>query len=138
MHRSIDDTKAFLEFSDLEWERWPAGPFLIFSLADGELLGSTGLGFDLPHRASTGYVLAKDSWGQGIATEAVQAICKTASDLAVKRLFAHCHPDHRASRRVLEKAGFELEGTLRRYSEFPNLEPGVARDVVCYSCIPDD
>ena len=135
MHRSIDDTKAFVEFSESQWKRWPAGPFLIFDRSDGELLGSTGLGFELPHRASTGYVLARNYWGNGYATEALVAMRDTASGLGVVRLFAYCHPDHRPSARVLEKAGFTLEGTLRRYCEFPNLELGVAKDVVCYSCI---
>jgi ribosomal-protein-alanine N-acetyltransferase len=41
-HRSIEDTWAFLEFSDSQWQRWPAGPYLICSLSNGELLGSTG------------------------------------------------------------------------------------------------
>lgn len=133
-HRSLEDTRAFLELSDAEWERWPAGPFLILSLADGALLGSTGLAFEQPQCASTGYVLAKDAWGQGIATEAVMAMRETATSLGVTRLYACCHPQHRASRRVLEKAGFELEGRQRRRLEFPNLAAGVAQDVVCYAC----
>src|SRR6185436_9883947 len=62
-HRSVADTKAFLAFSESEWDRWPAGPYLIRSSADGRLLGGTGLGFDRPDEAATGYVLAADSWG---------------------------------------------------------------------------
>jgi len=134
-HRTIEDTHAFLEFSDSEWRSWPAGPYLIYSLSDGELLGSTGLGFEQPKCASTGYVLAKDSWGKGFATEALLAMRKTAQDLSVERLYAHVHPQHHASRRVLEKSGFELEGTLRQSMEFPHLEAGVKQDVVCYSWV---
>ncbi len=74
MHTSLDDTHAFLDFSDAEWDRWPAGPYLICSLADGSLLGSTGLAFEVPFRATTGYVLARDSWGQGFATEVLLAM----------------------------------------------------------------
>ena len=133
MHNSIDDTRAFLEFSDAEWDRWPAGPYLICSLTDGSLLGSTGLAFEVPFRATTGYVLARDSWGQGYATEALIAMRNLAADLGVERLYAMCHPEHRPSRHVLEKGGFEFEGTLRRFSEFPNLQPGVAQDVVSYA-----
>lgn len=136
MHNSIEDARAFIDFSESEWARWPAGPFLICSLAEGSLLGGTGLRFEKPHRASTGYVLARHAWGWGFATEAVLAMRRVAADLAVTRLFAHCHPDHRASRRVLKKAGFELEGRLRQHSEFPNLQPGVVQDVLCYSCVP--
>jgi len=135
MHTSIDDTRAFLEFSDAEWARWPAGPYLICSGADGSLLGSTGLAFEASFRATTGYVLAKDSWGQGFATEALLAMRQMAADLGVERLYALCHPEHQPSRRVLEKGGFEFEGTLRRFSEFPNLDPGTAQDVVSYAWI---
>lgn len=132
-HRTIEDTHAFLEFSDSEWQSWPAGPYLIYSHSDGELLGSTGLGFEQLKCASTGYVLAKDSWGKGFATEALKAMCKTAQELLVERLYAHVYPQHHASRRVLEKSGFELEGTLWKSFEFPNLAAGVKQDVLCFS-----
>jgi RimJ/RimL family protein N-acetyltransferase len=101
------------------------------------LLGSTGLAFETPIRASTGYVLAKDAWGQGFATEAVIAMRHIAADLGIQRLYAMCHLEHRPSRNVLEKGGFELEGTLKRFFEFPNLDPGVAVDVASYAWIPD-
>jgi RimJ/RimL family protein N-acetyltransferase len=41
-HQSVEETRAFLAFSDAEWERWPAGPYLI-EAADGQLLGAAGL-----------------------------------------------------------------------------------------------
>jgi RimJ/RimL family protein N-acetyltransferase len=53
----------------------------------------------------------------------------------VLRLYALCHHAHRASARVLEKADFSREGTLRRYAEFPNLTPGAREDVLCYARI---
>lgn len=139
MHQSVDDTHAFIEWSDAEWEQWPAGPYLICSLADGRILGGTGLAFETAFRATTGYVLAKDAWGKGFATEALLAMKKLASKLGVRRLHAMCYPEHQPSRHVLEKGGFELEGTLRNYFEFPNLHPGEADDVVSYCWIvPDD
>ena len=53
-------------------------------------------------------------------------------------VLAMCYPEHQPSRRVLEKGGFEFEGTFRRFSEFPNLHPGVAEDVVSYAWIAPD
>jgi [ribosomal protein S5]-alanine N-acetyltransferase len=132
-HRTVDDTGSFLGFCAAEWARWPAGPLLIESRADGSLLGSTGLGFETPQQAATGYVLAYDAWGFGYATEALTAIRESAMHLGVERVYALCHPAHRASARVLEKCGFLCEGTLRGYSEFPNLAPGVPSDVLCYA-----
>lgn len=134
-HRSLDDTRRFLMFSDHEWERAAAGPFLILSRDDGRLLGGTGLVFETPARASTGYVIARDAWGHGYATEALVAMVGLARQLGVIRLYAICHVDHRVSARVLEKGGFTLEGLLRAHSEFPNFVPGVPQDVLSYAAI---
>jgi RimJ/RimL family protein N-acetyltransferase len=132
-HRSLEATRAFLEFSDAEWTSWPAGPYLIESRKEGRLLGSTGLAFETPFRAATGYVLARDSWGLGYATEALRAMVALAKGLGVRRLYALCHPDHPASQRVLEKCGFEREGLLRKHSVFPNLHPNEPCDTLCYA-----
>jgi len=135
MHRSIADARAFLAASDGQWEQWPAGPYAIVSREDGRLLGGTGFAFETAYRAMTGYVLAKDAWGRGYATEALGAIVALAPSLGIRRLYALCHIDHRPSARVLEKCGFELEGILHSYTEFPNLAPGVPADVRCYALI---
>jgi ribosomal-protein-alanine N-acetyltransferase len=132
-HRTIADTEEFLAVCAAEWARWPAGAFLIESREHGTLLGSTGLGFETSLQASTGYVLAHDAWGLGYATEALGAMRDHAAQLGLERLFALCHPSHRASARVLEKCGFLCEGTLPAYTEFPNLVPGVASDVLRYA-----
>jgi len=134
-HRSLEDTRAFLSWSDAEWARWPAGPYLIFSKNDGRLMGSTGLAFETDYRAMTGYVLAHSEWGKGYATEAATAIARLARELGVRRLYAICHPEHRASWRVLEKCGFQREGLLRGHSLLPNLSPGCPCDMFCYALV---
>ena len=116
-----------------EWEQWPAGPYLIVSRSDGLLLGSTGFGFQTPHEAMTGYVLARDAWGKGFATEALTAIVDVAAQIGVTRLFALCHPEHRPSRRVLEKCGFVRDDVSKPTVEFPNLSPGVRQEALCYT-----
>jgi RimJ/RimL family protein N-acetyltransferase len=136
-HESVNDSRAFLEISDAEWQRWPAGPYLIESRESGRLFGSTGLAFETPFRAATGYVLARDAWGLGYASEALRAMASISGEIGVRRLYALCHPDHRASWRVLEKCGFIREGLLRCHSEFPNLAPGEPGDVLCYARVFD-
>lgn len=130
-HESTRDTQSFLELSDGAWRSWPAGPYLIFPASGGPLLGSTGLAFESPERASTGYVLARDAWGRGYATEASFAMVVLARRLNVRRLTAVCHVAHGPSRRVLEKAGFTRERTLRDQA-FPNLEAGAPREAFLY------
>ena len=134
-HASLADTRAFLELSDAEWKKLPAGPYLVSAGADERRLSGTGFAFESPESAATGYVLARDSWGQGFATEALRAIVALAASLGVRRLTAACHAKHRASAHVLEKAGFTLESTLRRRHVFPNLGPE-PQDVLTYSMNP--
>jgi RimJ/RimL family protein N-acetyltransferase len=134
-HRSIEDTRAFLQISDAQWTKWPAGPYLAFLREGGALAGSSGLMFELPLRAATGYIFAKPYWGRGLATEALAAMVQVAESCGVQRLYAICHHTHLASARVLEKGGLTFEGVLRRHAEFPNLAPGTLHDVRCYSRI---
>ena len=70
--------------------------------------------------------------------DALQAIVETAHAAGVQRLYVLCHPDHRPSRRVLEKCDFQLKGTLRRHTGFPNLRRGVVLDVLCSASILGD
>ena len=134
-HRSVTDTRAFLAFSESEWQRWPAGPYLIRARSDGRLLGGTGLGFERPDEAVTGYVLAKDAWGKGYATEALRAMVDVSRRINLVRIHALCHPQHRASWSVLEKCGFTRDGSWSTQTEFPNLEPGSLQDVLRYELI---
>ena len=135
-HRSVADTRAFLAMSDAEWDRWPAGAYLIHARADGTLLGSTGLSFETAEDAVTGYALARDAWGHGYATESLAAMVELARTLGVRRLTAGCHPDHRVSQRVLDKCGFVREEVRLRAAGFPNLAGGESQDLLLYGRVP--
>jgi RimJ/RimL family protein N-acetyltransferase len=132
-HTSVQDTESFLKFSDAEWAKWPVGPLLITSRSDGAIIGSTGLAFETSYRASTGFVLAKDTWGAGFASEALGAVVRIAETVNVRRLYALCHVSHDKSARVLERCGFIREGTLHKHSVFPNLGVAEPQDVYCYA-----
>ena len=132
-HHSLDDTRAFLDFSASQWDEWPAGPYLIRSRTDGQLLGGTGLQFETKANAVTGYVFAKDSWGKGYATESLEAMVHLARRLGVRRLSAFCHPNHRPSWHVLEKCGFARDPAGSQQVAFPNLDTGRLEDVLCYA-----
>jgi len=85
---------------------WP-----IFLLASGEFAGCAGL---RPYRVEDrvyelGFHLRPAYWGQGLATEAAQAVAAFAFDeVGAAALFAGHHPENTPSRRVLEKLGFRF------------------------------
>ena len=100
---------------------------------DGEAVGGIGFvpGSDIErYSAEIGYWLAESLWGRGIATEAVGLVtAHIFADLNMLRLFALPFADNRASRRVLEKAGYEFEGILRASS----VKFGEPRDQALYA-----
>jgi RimJ/RimL family protein N-acetyltransferase len=133
-HRSLDDTVAFLGWSEQVWSTQGVGPYVVVDGTDA-VIGTTGLDIETPFRAATGYVLARHVWGVGYATELATAMVGLAERLDVHRLYALCHPDNAASGRVLEKAGFDVEGVLRQHTVFPNLDPERPQNVQCWARI---
>jgi ribosomal-protein-alanine N-acetyltransferase len=134
-HTSKQDTRAFLQLSEAEWARWPAGPYVVESRQNGLRLGATGLAFETPDRAATGYVFRSGRVRQGYATESLRAVVGVARDVGVIRLYALCHPENLASQRVLEKCGFHCEGILPQHSTFPNLSHDQPYDVLRYATL---
>ena len=139
-HRTVADTYAFAEWSDDEWERWPAGPYLLFARDSNRkrVLGSTGMAFKDTATADVGYALAHDAWGQGFATEALQAMIEIARIIRIRQLEAHCHVNHVVSAHVLEKCGFQPEGPGAQLTLFPNLGGGIRAEVLKYTVCFDD
>ena len=93
-------------------------PRTIFAIADDkEAIGSIGLmiGEDVHrHTAEMGYWLAEPCWNKGIMSRAVLRFSEFAFEkFALNRIFAEPFIKNTASVRVLEKAGFVLEGTLQ-------------------------
>ena len=118
-HEAIGDALGFVEFSDSEWERSPAGPYLVERLDTGEVIGSSGFGFHAVDRAEIGYIFSRAAWGQGFATETVNALVSVAGSFGVLELNAPVHPANAASIRVLEKCGF-TPGERPIQTRFPN------------------
>ena len=85
---------------------------------DGQAVGSisVAVGADVYRRGGElGYWLGEPFWGRGIMTEAVGRICREAfSTFDLVRIYAEPYAENFGSRRVLEKAGFRLEGILRQ------------------------
>lgn len=79
-----------------------------------------------------GYYIARERWGRGYATRAVREICRYVfENTDIVRIYAEPFADNAASCRVLEKAGFTLEGTLRSNA----IKSGRIRDTRIYSLL---
>ena len=84
--------------------------------------------------AELGYYIAEEYWGRGIMTEAVRQICEYVfSKSDITRIYAEPFAYNTASCRVLEKAGFQYEGTLRSNA----IKNGKVIDMKMYSKIKE-
>jgi ribosomal-protein-alanine N-acetyltransferase len=113
---SPTDTTAYIKQVAREAAREPRTSFtLAVATLDDELIGVANLA--ITGEASTGelaYVLSRESWGRGYATEVARRLIVFGFDeLGLRRITATCHPDNFASARVLEKAGMHFEKTMR-------------------------
>ena len=84
---------------------------------EGKVIGSIGVfrqGNIHRRTAELGYYIAEAYWGKGLMTKAVRQICRYVFDNSdILRIYAEPFAFNAASCRVLEKAGFQYEGTLR-------------------------
>lgn len=89
------------------------------------------------HIANLGYSLDPRYQGRGIMTRAVLEVMPIAFDpngLAIERLEAEAAVENTASRRVLEKCGFQFEGIARGYL----IVSGQRLDHARYACLHTD
>jgi [ribosomal protein S5]-alanine N-acetyltransferase len=83
----------------------------------GDLIGTLGLSETTSGALRLGYAYARESWGQGIASEALSAVMDWASrHLVGREIFSDVFHDNPASARVLAKQGFVETGSSARFS----------------------
>ena len=84
------------------------------------------------NRAEIGYILGKNHWGNGIMSEALEAMLSYGFNaMGLNRVQALIDPRNIGSKRVVEKLGFTYEGTFRDYE----LEYGEYIDLDMYSLL---
>jgi [ribosomal protein S5]-alanine N-acetyltransferase len=133
-HKGIEETRDFLRSCLRAWDAGNAFHWVIERSEDRQVIGmmSARAGGE---KWELGYVLARVHWKQGYMTEAVKGIVAWAMrQKNIYRVWAVCDVENLASARVMEKAGMQREGVLRRWSVHPNIstEP---RDSYCYAIV---
>lgn len=84
--------------------------------------------------AEIGYYIAESYWGKGIGTSAIKQTCDYIfQNTDIIRIFAEPYANNIASCRILEKCGFEYEGTLRKNA----IKNNIIIDMKMYSILKD-
>ncbi len=106
-----DSTKRYLEYVEVLYDKCKFYDFGIFLKENGKMIGTVGFTTINLHKntASVGYVLNSKYWGQGIAKEALEKLIEFGfKTLDLDTLFAKFIEENYASKRVLEKCGFDF------------------------------
>ncbi len=133
-HQYLQEVEDFIRNCISAWEKEVRFPCVImlqgheepFGMIDFHIRGST-VGF--------GYVIARSHQRKGYATEATRAVIDWAfQQPSLYRVNASTDVENFASQRVMEKAGMQREGILRKYTMYPNIsdEP---RDCYMYAIV---
>jgi ribosomal-protein-alanine N-acetyltransferase len=85
-------------------------------------------------RLNLGFAYARRVWRQGMGWEALRFWCDWGlAQPQIWRIEAFCDVENHASRALLERAGLEFEGCLRRFYRQPELEGDAPRDVLMFA-----
>ena len=137
-HRSVADSRDYCLRCAAKWLLRNDLALGIFDAQTGGYLGRTGMhdpdwslcSFEI------GYWIRPTAEGRGYVGEAVGLLVRLAFEhLNARRLEIRCDAANERSRRVAEKTGFILEGTLRNDSLTVGGEP---RSTLVFSLIPED
>lgn len=113
---TLEQARAAIEEAHADLAAGRALHLAIVSRSDDRLAGSCAL-FDIVaahRRASIGYLLARQYWGQGLGREVLQAVLDHGVDrLGLQRIEAEVAPHNDASQSLLARVGFCREGRMR-------------------------
>jgi ribosomal-protein-alanine N-acetyltransferase len=85
--------------------------------SDGDVVGQIGLRQVRPGSAQLGYAFLPEFWGQGLGSEAMEAVLDWATrQTSFTTIEAEAHSDNPASLHMLEKLGFVQRGSVQRFS----------------------
>lgn len=112
-------------------------PFLVFREEDNRLVGGltiSNIRRGIAQTATLGYWIGHPYARRGYTLAAVRAACRFCFNrLGLHRIEAACLPSNEASRNLLLKAGFSLEGKARAYLKIN----GAWRDHLLFGLLED-
>lgn len=133
-HQRIEQSQQFIRGCLSAWEHATRFPYIITHKETGEVIGMIDPRIE-GHKVGIGYAAARAHWRKGYVTEATRAIIAWAfQQPSIYRVYATTDVENIASRRVLEKAGMQCEGVLRKYVLHPNISD-IPRDSYIYAIV---
>ena len=115
--KNLDDTKEFIIDMEKRMKERSYFPYVLVDTKTGSLIGF----YDLKNiewtvpKTEIGYFIDMHYAGKGIGGKALKLFCDHCfSEFGFEKLFIRTHESNLSARKIAEKCGFEIEGTLRK------------------------
>lgn len=134
-HESVAESRKIIETVFRESRVWA-----IIEKESGRIIGSIGLSEDRfrpgVNSLELGYSLAEEYWGRGLMTEAAKRVIVYGFEyIGLDVMMIRTGEENLASQHVIEKCGFQYEGTLRRIYK---IYDGTVKPVRCYTMLREE
>jgi ribosomal-protein-alanine N-acetyltransferase len=133
-HRTVADSLMFIEQTMAAYQRGENVELAMELKENKKVIGTCGIvSVAAEHcRGELAFAMAKEHWGGGLMGETLKAMLAFAyGPLQLNRLWARVDPDNMNTIRLLKRAGWQFEGTLRQ----DVMVRGQFRDVKLYSLL---
>jgi len=135
--QSVDDAVKLLEVFEKEYREKNGICWAMINKESGKFMGSFAF-FHIKHedcRCEVGYMMMPEFWNRGLMTEALKRMIPEAfGGMNFHSIEANLNPGNEASKRVVEKLGFQKEGYFRENYYFD----GKFIDSLIYSLLEKD
>ena len=125
----VQNNQSCLEFVKRMQEDANEELFAIYTNNNNEHIGNCKLGAinKFHHTAEISFFIgSKSFWGAGYATEVVSHVVQYGfENLGLEKITAGCYESNKGSKKVLIKAGFEVEGFRKGQVAFGSQREGV-------------
>ncbi|HLP56214.1 MAG TPA: GNAT family N-acetyltransferase [Fluviicola sp.] len=115
--KTLEDTRQFLADIAQRIHEKSYFPYIIVDNSNQKIAGFVDLkniDWNIP-KSEMGLYIDRDYSNRGISTKAFKLFCDFCFDeYGFQKLFLRTHQRNKSARRVAEKCGFEVEGTIRR------------------------
>jgi ribosomal-protein-alanine N-acetyltransferase len=111
--RSTEQTSEYMKYNLAHWQQYGYGIWILRQQSTGFLTGRGGLRNTVlagKDEVEVAYGLLPEYWNMGLASEFVEAVVRIGfSEIGLSSLACITRQGNTASKRVLEKTGFEFE-----------------------------
>jgi RimJ/RimL family protein N-acetyltransferase len=107
-HVSLAQTLEFMARTIAACDAGDADDFAV--IFDGKVIGKAGVW----RNDEVGYIIGREAWGKGLASEAMRAVIARAFAQGRARLHADVDPRNGRSIKLLKKLGFRETGSAKR------------------------